>query len=225
MAFSDAFDADNNAEAVRHSSWLKEVGPGTLRVIYKHFNNIGPQPWATDNNIQFGMCGHNHHIAGDNPRTQGITDMYIANYTEYTAFNLFRVDGNGNYTVVNNAAAIENPKDDPALFSPRLTLTYAKANDGTSLTNTATLVNKFGIGFPRARVRFVMPKGASYTVSKGTAEQAFEGDSVSFVDVRVAINANSTTSIEIMYSEVPEGASAKGGNPPNETADKDVDLI
>lgn len=201
MAFCDAFDENNDAEAVQHSAWLKVVGPGTLRVIYKHFFNIVPQPWAAENQIQFGMCGHNHHKGVINPHTQGSTDMYIANFTEYTTFNLFRVDVEGHYTVLNNLPAIENPKDVPSLWRRRLTLTYANANDGSSNTNTATLVNHFDVGFPRARVRFVMPKGASYAVSKGQVEQAFDGDSVHVVDVRVNILSHSTTSMEISRTD------------------------
>lgn len=197
MAFSDAFDTANNVEAKRHSAWLNDVGPGKLRVIYKHFYHHVPQPWATDNNIQLGFCGHNHHIGGENPYTQGITDMYIANFTEYTTFNLFMVDSNGNYTVANNLAAIGNPKDESSLFRPNLTLEYAEMNDGTFFNNTATLVNKFDIGFPEARVRFVMPKG-KYAISKGRVEQIIENDAVSIIDVRVHLERNSTTSVEII---------------------------
>jgi acetyl esterase/lipase len=204
MAFCDAFDKDNDAEAVRHTAWLKEVGPGTLRVIYKHFFNIVPQPWAQDHDIQFGMVGHNHHKGVLNPHTQGSTDMYIANFTEYTTFNLFRVGEKGAYTVLNNLPAIENPKDDPSEWRRRLTLDYAKPNDGSSHTNTAKLVNHFDVGFPRARVRFVMPKGASYTVSNGTVEQAFDGTKVHVVDVRANILSHSTTEIKIHQTGVPE---------------------
>ncbi len=204
MAFCDAFDKDNEAEALQHTAWLNEVGPGTLRVIYKHFFNIVPQPWATDQNIQFGMVGHNHHKGVLNPHTQGTTDMYIANFTEYTTFNLFRVGETGEYTVLNNLPAIENPKEDPSEWRRRLTLDYAKANDGKSHTNTATLVNHFDVGFPRARVRFVMPKGASYTVSNGTVTQAFDGDKVHVVDVRVKILSHSRTEITIRQAGVPE---------------------
>ncbi len=197
MAFCDAFDEDNNAEAIRHTSWLDEVGPGNLRVIYKHFFNIIPEPWATEQNVQLGFCGHNHHKGGGNPFTTGPTDMYIANFTEYTTFNLFRVDSTGNYTVENNLVAIENPGDDPSLFRPNLTLEYAKANDGTFTNNTAILVNKFDVEFPEARVRFVMPKG-NYSVSKGRVEQVIENDEVSVFDLRLTIEGKSTTSVEIV---------------------------
>jgi len=209
MAFCDAFDEDNDAEAEQHSAWLKEVGPGTLRVIYKHFFNIVPQPWATDHDIQIGMCGHNHHKGVLNPHQQGSTDMYIANFTEYTTFNLFRVDGKGEYTVLNNLPAVENPKDDPSQWRRRLTLDYAKPNDGRSHTNVANVVNRFDVGFPRARVRFVMPKGAAYVVSKGTVEQAFDGDSVHVVDVRVNLLSHSTTEIKIRQAGVPEPTMAE----------------
>lgn len=58
-------------------------------------------------------------------------------------------------------------------------------------------MNKFEVGFPRARVRFVMPKGKIYTVSNGTIEQAFDGDSFHIVDVRVSLEANSAASVKI----------------------------
>ena len=196
MAFCDAFDEDNDAEAIRHSSWLNEVGPGNLRVIYKHFYNIIPEPWVTERNIQLGFCGHNHHKGGENPFTTGPTDMYIANFTEYTTFNLFRVDSSGNYTVENNLVAVENPKDDPSLFRANLTLEFAEANDGTSKRNSAILVNKFPVEFPEARVRFVMPKG-NYTVSRGRVEQVIENETMSIIDVRVQLESSSTTSIDI----------------------------
>jgi len=198
MAFSDAFGEDHNVQGARHTTWLKDVGPGNLRVIYKHiYNNVTPQPWATDNDIHFGMCGHNHHIGPKSPYKQGTTDMYIVNFTEYMTFNLFRIDDKGNYKVLNNLVAVENPKDDASLWKHKLTLTYAKDNNGSSLTNTATLTNKFDVAFPRARVRFIMPKGVKYKVSKGIITQQFDGDSVRVVDVRVPVKAAGTTTIKI----------------------------
>ncbi len=44
----------------------------------------------------------------------------------------------------------------------------------------------------------LMPKGTAYAVSRGSIEQAFDGDSVHIVDVRIPIGANSTTLIGIM---------------------------
>jgi len=196
MAFSDDFGEDAQVQAERHSTWLNAVGPGSLRLIYKHYYHIVPQPWATDHNIQLGLCGHNHHKGWENPYAQGTTDMYIANFTEYSTFNLIRVDSLGNYQVENNLVAIENPQDDPSQFRSKLTLEYTESNDGTSSKNTAILVNKFDIRFSEARVRFVMPKG-QYTISIGRVDQVIKNDSLSVLDVRIPIEANSSTSIHI----------------------------
>lgn len=203
MALSDDFGEDLNVQGARHASWLDEVGKGNLRVIYKHKYQPLPQPWATEYDIQLGLCGHNHHRGGDNPFRQGNTDMYIANFTQYTTFNLINVKANGKYTVENNLVAIENPEDDPSLFRPKLTLTYSQANDGTSSRNTATLVNKFDIGFPEAKARFLMPKGFYYAINKGSVEQQFQGNDVTVVDVRVPLGANSSTVINISKTAVP----------------------
>ena len=167
--------------------------------------------WANKIDLGLAMIGHNHHLAFDNPYELGGKKIqyYADSVREHFHFNLFRVDGNGGYTVVNNEVAVENWENKSSAFRHRLTLEYANDNDGRSLTNTAILNNKFNVDFPRTRVRFVMPKGSSYTVSHGTIEQQFDGDSVRVVDVCVAINANSTTLIEIKPSVVSKGASVK----------------
>ncbi len=203
MALSDAFGEDMNIQGARHASWLNEVGKGKLRVIYKHIYKPIPQPWAMDYDIQLGLAGHNHHIGKESPYRQGNTDMYIANFTEYTTFNLIRVKADGKYSVENNLVAIENPKDNPSEFRPKLTLDFAENNDGTALNNTATLINKFGVNFSEGKIRFIMPKGFYYTIDKGSVEQQFQGDDVTVVDVRVPLKSNSTTTINITKTNVP----------------------
>ncbi len=204
MALSDAFGEDMNIQGARHASWLDEVGAGKLRVLYKHIYKPIPQPWATEYDIQLGLCGHNHHRGGENPFRQGNTDMYIANFTQYTTFNLIRVKADGKFSVENNLVAIENPKDNPSQFRPKLTLGFSNPNDGTSSSNTATLVNNFGIGFPEGKIRFIMPKGFYYTINNGSVEQQFDGDNVTVVDVRIPLKSFSTTEINITKTEVPK---------------------
>ncbi|MBN2512428.1 MAG: hypothetical protein JXB18_05770 [Sedimentisphaerales bacterium] len=186
-----------------HISWLADVGPGNLRIAAYHKSENGIMgAWADTVNLGLAMIGHNHHLAGNNPyELGGRRIQYYANSTrEHFAFNLFRIHSDGSYTAVNNREFVENPSDAPSLWRPKLKLAYAKANDGTARTNTATLINNFDVGFPNARVRFLMPKGNTYSVSKGTVEQAFDGDSMHVVDVQVAIDPNSMNTIEIYPS-------------------------
>jgi acetyl esterase/lipase len=203
MALSDDFEEDLNIQGARHAKWLNEVGKGNLRIIYKHKYKPIPQPWATEYDIQLGLAGHNHHIGKKSPYRQGNTDMYIANFTEYTTFNLINVKPNGKFNVENNLVAIENPKDDPSQFRSKLTLNFSESNDGTALNNTATLINKFGVGFPEGKIRFIMPKGGYYTINKGSIEQQFQGNDVTVVDVRVPLKSNSTTVINISTTNIP----------------------
>ena len=204
MALSNAFGEDLDVQASRHSKWLKEMGPGNLRVVYQHIYNQVPEHWFNRDSVHLGLCGHNHHIGPDSPYPQGVSDMYIVNFTEYTTFNVFRVHENGTYEVINNATAIENPADDPAEWIPRLSLTYEKANDGASASNAATIENKFDFAIPDARIRFVMPKGMHYTLTEGSVEQQFDGDSFCIVDARVPVSENSSVTVHIRPVDVPK---------------------
>ena len=78
-----------------------------------------------------------------------------------------------------------------------LTVEYSKANNGKAEKNTATLVNRYNDPIPGVRVRFVMPLGHSYSVSKGEIHQEFNGDQFHIVDVAVDLDATSTTEVQI----------------------------
>jgi len=215
-------------------NWLNDptVGQGNLRIAAYHQAEGGIMGSFANNpsvNLGLSMIGHNHHLAADNPYDLGGRPIqYFANsLREHFPFNLYRVHSDGSYTVANNQEVVENPADDPSLWRPKLTLTYAGSNDGTSTTNTATIVNNFGFAMDDARVRFVMPKGFNYGVSQGTVAQQFDGDQYRIVDVSVDVSANSTAAVDIYSSGasgVPEGPSARGEHAANdETADKAFD--
>lgn len=210
-------------------SWLDEVGPGNLRVTFYHLARhhlTDLAPWELAHQVQLAMAGHNHHCgtlddpdgnpfnrkgiplimddpANQKPEGTGFPLRYIANSSvDHQSFNFFWVNNQtGHYTIVNP------PKGNLRAFSeagiPHLTLKYAAENNGSSPANTATLVNRFDVSFPQARVRFVMPKRAPYTVWPETAvvEQAFDGDLYHIVDVRAALDANSTTVVKIFPSQ------------------------
>ena len=183
-----------------HASWLDAVGSGNLRIAAYHKSEMGIMgAWAKEVDLGLALIGHNHHLAKDNPYELGGRPIqYYANsLREHFVFNLVRINSDGTYTIANNIDAVENPDDAPALWRPKLTMKYETPNNGTSPTNAATVANRFAISFPDARVRFFMPKGADYHVSKGRVEQAFDGDSAHVVDVRVSIDANSSTIVKI----------------------------
>jgi hypothetical protein len=119
-------------------------------------------------------------------------------------FNLFKVnEKTGDYTPVSGPTAqvvyVENPEDSktPALYKPKLTLSFSNSNNGSSANNSATIINNFDFSIEGARVRFVMPLGKKYKVSNGKVEQAFDGTSVHVIDVLIDLKPNSTTHIKI----------------------------
>lgn len=186
--------------------WLQQVGMGNLRVGAMHIRNKELNVFDSIANPGLILIGHNHHIANQNPTLLNNKPIqYIVNSVrDNMEFNLFRVDGKtGNYQPVGGPTAqvvyVENPEDSksPELYKPKLTLTYANANDGSHTTNTATIVNKFDFPIEHAKVRFVLPKGKKYAVSTGIVIQEFDGNSFHIVDMTVNIDANSTTKINI----------------------------
>ena len=162
-------------------SWLNSAGRGNFRIGAAHCKSNPMLPLDNEVDLDLILVGHNHYIANKNPEPINAKPIqYVASSIREHApeFNLFRVDATkGSYTTVSGATAqvvaIENPadKDIPSLYKPKLLLTYSKNNNGSSAANTATIVNKFNFSIKRARIRFVMPKGAAYRISSGTIEQ------------------------------------------------------
>ena len=187
-------------------NWLKKEGVGNLRVGLAHIRSKEMNAFDSIINLGLVLIGHNHHIANQNPSPLHEKPIqYIVNSVrEHPEFNLYKVDSKtGKYTAVGNPTAqvvyLENPEDinTPALYKPKLSLSFLKANDGSSSSNTATFINKFDFPIEAARVRFVMPIGNVYSVSKGKIDQSFNGTSVQVVDVSVNLEANTTTVVEI----------------------------
>lgn len=188
-------------------TWLKKEGTGNLRVGAAHIRNKEMNAFDSVANPGLILIGHNHHIAGQNPSPLNNKPIqYIVNsMRDNMEFNLFRInEKTGLCTPVSGPTAqvvyVENPEDgkSPALYKPKLTLTYSNANDGTSTTNTATIINKLNFPIEGAKVRFVMPLGSLYLVTKGKIEQAFNGENVNVVDVNVDIDPNSVTLVNII---------------------------
>lgn len=198
------FKPTKQVEAI--GQWLHQVGKGNLRVGAMHIRNKELNTFDSIANPGLILIGHNHHIASQNPSLLNNKPIqYIVNSVrDNMEFNLYKVDEKtGSYQPVGSSTAqvvyVENPEDSksPELYKPKLTLTYANANDGSHATNTATIVNTFDFPIEQAKVRFVMPKGKKYTVSKGVVNQVFDGRYFHVVDLNINIEAKSTTQIKI----------------------------
>jgi hypothetical protein len=211
MVINNGWDGFDPAQQIAAAgSWLQASGVGIFRLGAAHIRNKEMTAFDSVANLGVVLVGHNHHIAGENPSPLGTRPIqYIANsIRDHMEFNLFKVDAKaGSCVPVSGPTArvvyVENPEDDktPALYNPKLSLSYTKANDGSLRANTATIVNKFNFPLESAKVRFVVPLGSSCSVSKGTIEQSFDGTSVHIVDVVVNLEPNSRTLVAISPQE------------------------
>ena len=206
----------------RAADWLRGDGAGGhFNVAMAHISRTEYMgSFARNHDVGLYLLGHNHNLGDRNPYR--LNDRFIMYYAraivKYMEFLLFQVDdklgaytplgdantdpdtaGYGLSTANNRILANDEERNnpDPSVWVYNLTLDYQYENNGTPAYNVATFVNKFDYAIPAARVRFVMPKGRVYHVSKGAIYQSFDGDVFHIVDVDVDLNANSTTVVEI----------------------------
>lgn len=196
-------------------AWINGAGKGSFRLGAFHIRELS-RPFhdaLKENRTPLTLClaGHEHNKAEGNPwSVNGDPVIYIASaIRDYMDFNLFKVDAvKGTFVPVSGPDARVMPFEntpssagnDPAKYHPKLTLSFAHANDGTVTANTATLTNRFDFSIAGARVRFVMKKGSAYSVTgPAVITQQFEGDGDAgrVVDVRVDLAANSTRKVGV----------------------------
>ena len=191
-------------------AWLKKEGKGNFRLGAAHIRNKEMPAFDSIAHLDFALFGHNHHIASQNPSLLNNKPIqYIVNsIRDNMEFNLYQVDGKTGTCVpvgskTGQVVYIENPTDQktPALYKPKLSLSYLNVNDGSSVSNTAIFVNKLDFAIEGAKVRFVMPKAKKYLVSNGKIEQEFDGKNVHVVDVSVDLQAGSTLEVSINVNE------------------------
>lgn len=196
-------------------AWINGAGAGNLSLGAFHIAGAS-QPFhaalkANRTPLEICLAGHEHNKASGNPwPVNGEPVIYIASaIRDYMDFNLFKVNAvTGTCVPVGGPTArvfpLQNPpsgsETNPAKYYPKLTLSFANANNGDSTANTATITNQFDFGITGARVRFVMKAGKSYAVTApGVVTQQFDGDGDAghVVDVRVDVGAKSTRKVEI----------------------------
>ncbi|MBN2639514.1 MAG: Ig-like domain-containing protein [Bacteroidales bacterium] len=196
-------------------AWLTKAGAGNFRVGFCHVPQESIPPFynpfsSVGTPLDLILCGHVHSVtyspyAVDN-KAIVYTTRTCRDGNAKAPFNLYEVDAkNGTYVPVSttNGAlqALETAKD---YNSSKLTLTYGVENNGSNSNNSGTIVNKFDFTISRARIRFVMPKGMPYYITKGIINQEFDGPDYHIVDVRLDLEANSTTTVEIKAGIKPD---------------------
>lgn len=190
-------------------AWLRGEGAGgNFHLAAGHIYNRMHSFLDSVTKLSLVLAGHNHHLFTENPysfREGSPAVAYIAaSIREYFEFNLFKINNtNGSFTTPSGATASTNMlfsgiKDTPSTWVTNLKLTFTAANDGTSASNSASIENKFPFAIEGAKIRFIVPKGDTYRITKGIIEQEFDGTSVHVVDVAVNLEANSTTQVQIV---------------------------
>ncbi|MCU0858501.1 MAG: PASTA domain-containing protein, partial [Pontiellaceae bacterium] len=209
-------------------AWLKGAGSGgNFFVTAGHCFDKMHKTIHTNTPLDLVLAGDLHNVRTFNPfELDGeprdangdftIPDgsapevAYIAGAVGYhLEYNLFRVNnGNGTFTKPSGSTAVTlalagGNEDTPSTWVPAVSLTYSGNNNGTLTANTATITNRYGFTIYGAHVRFVMPKGNTYTVTNGTITQAFDGTSYHIVDVSTDVSANSTKTVSVSSSGGP----------------------
>jgi predicted MPP superfamily phosphohydrolase len=175
MAINNGWHGFRPAEQIAEiQSWLHKTGTGNFRLGAAHIRNKEMESFDSIANLDLVLIGHNHHIANQNPTPlKDKPIQYIVNSVrDHMEFNLFRVnEKTGDCTPVSGPTAqvvfVENPEDSntPTLYRPKLLLSYAETNDGSSATNAVTIVNNFDFLIEGASIRYQKGKSNKHSMA------------------------------------------------------------
>lgn len=189
------------------NAWLSTVGSGKFRISFYHAPQASTVPVANSfklagNTLHLMLAGHTHTITPSPYMYDGLptyTTQTSREGTNKAPFNLYRVnDAAGTFETVGNFKAAHQALEIAKNYTTsKLKLTYSMPNDGTSTTNSATIVNKFDFPISGARVRFVVPKGNPYYVTNGTIKQEFDGTNFHIIDATYDLEPNTTYTVNL----------------------------
>lgn len=216
-------DGSNGVPNFQHQTdeakaWLAKVGNGTFRIGYCHVPEPIPTKAFYEPLLNVGaplnliLAGHVHRASNtytikDYPNVKITHTVYpLRELHRKAAFNLYKVDlANNTYTAVGDSiGAHEGLAIADDFSSTKLKLSYSKANDGSNIDNTATIVNKYNFSISDARVRFVVPKGNQYYVRNATIVQQFDGTDFHVIDADYDLDANSTHIVTLHHGVQPD---------------------
>ncbi|MBF0429986.1 MAG: metallophosphoesterase [Fibrobacteria bacterium] len=224
MVLDNSQGDDLAAQLSHHQSWLDSVGPGSFRGMAEHKTDRVDHDFLDNNNVQLIMEGHTHLVwqmpdqsstgfRGTTPTLYSIPGS-ASNITSATGrdnigwFRLLYVNGASVDTITRLQYA-DNTEEDPSQHNVKLRIEYSGDGEGNQTGNQASIINEFDQEFPNCLVRFVLPKG-NYDVSAGTIEQVIQNDTVTVLDVRMDIQANSTVQCSVSVSDVQSVSDQSG---------------
>ncbi|HMF71245.1 MAG TPA: metallophosphoesterase, partial [Flavitalea sp.] len=185
--------------------FLKDAGSGQLRIMAKHSHRHFDTAFLNKNNIQLVLTGHSHTPGIDTLGTTPSISMrpgVVCRSGELEGwekrlgfFRIFYVDG-GNFQYTAPLRFCSNPTAAYKNLDLNLLLSFSNNNTGISVSNTATLTNKFPVDLPGCRVRFVMKKG-KYRIDNGVIRQVVNTDKFTVIDVNVDLKAGDLKRIKI----------------------------
>ena len=188
-------------------NFLNTAGHGKFRIMAQHCHNCVDIAFLNKNRINLLLHGHIHQpnegYVGTTP-TLNIRPGVVcrsgesANWvTTLGFFRIFTIDGE-TFRYSPPLRFCENPTAPYDQLILNLTLSFKHDNNGQSLSNEATLTNRFDIDLTDCRVRFVMSNiKREYRVVGGEINQIIKNNRYTIVDVRSDVKANSSMTVKI----------------------------
>lgn len=189
------------------TSYLSTAGHGALRIMAQHRHDRVDTAFMDANRISLVLNGHSHtpseSYLGSTP-TLNIRPGTVCRSGEIAAWQktlgFFRI-----FTVTDSAFSYSPPlrfcQNPTAAYNNivnNLTVTFERNNNGSSISNAATLTNNLDVDLPACRIRFVMPyKKEGYKISDGEIFQSFNSPPNTIIDVTVSLKAHTSKTVEM----------------------------
>lgn len=192
-------------------SFFKENGIGSINVMGQHRYHDGTDEgllidtaFLDKNKITMLLHGHYHKpfyeyigatpTLGSRPGT--ICKSGTRNHEdELGYFRIFWINGSS-FEFSEPLRFVKDPTVPYDQMELNLTLDYTNPNDGSEVSNSATITNNLNINLPESHIRFIMKKG-NYRVNNGKIYQVIESGSISVVDVRVDVDPMAKSEVKI----------------------------
>ncbi len=185
---------------------LAAQAAGTHKLLFYHYDFGGTtgtggaganfsQINVTTLGVDGAIWGHNHGVAENSltPRTATPFNLGCRSVIDYRAFRIFRVHngvmspGPMHFASTLNTKAVDS-----------LGVGWAARNDGSSGSNSVTLVNRYGEAWDHARIRFVLADhDSTFSATGGAISQVIRQGGLADVYVDCVLPASATSAVGV----------------------------